>query len=178
MKLFELRDWNLILSEETYGLIPFKKIIDADKSKDKELALKELLYLWFFIDVKSDYMYLTDEKERSSEIIKDVGLDKNWKVSKNLQEAIEFYDKMSTTVSSVILKNSLYMANTISNKTKTLVEQDNLSISDIEKVGKSLNQMPGIVAALQKLENSVVKEQAEQSSKIGSQNKAMFEDGL
>ena len=113
-----------------------------------------------------------------SEIIKDVGLDKNWKVSKNLQEAIEFYDKMSTTVSSVILKNSLYMANTISNKTKTLVEQDNLSISDIEKVGKSLNQMPGIVAALQKLENSVVKEQAEQSSKIGSQNKAMFEDGL
>lgn len=178
MKLFELRDWNLIISEEAHGLIPFKKIIDADKSKDKEQSLKELLYLWFFIDIKSDYMYLTDEKERSSEIIKDVGLDKNWKVSKNLQEAIEFYDKMSTTVSSVILKNSLYMANTISNKTKTLVEQDNLSISDIEKVGKSLNQMPGIVAALQKLENSVVKEQAEQSSKIGSQNKAMFEDGL
>lgn len=178
MKLFELRDWNLIISEEAHGLIPFKKIIDADKSKDKEQSLKELLYLWFFIDIKSDYMYLTDEKERSSEIIKDVGLDKNWKVSKNLQEAIEFYDKMSTTVSSVILKNSLYMANKISNKTKTLVEQDNLSISDIEKVGKSLNQMPGIVAALQKLENSVVKEQAEQSSKIGSQNKAMFEDGL
>lgn len=178
MKLFELKNWKLIISEEAYGLTPFKKIIDSDKSKDKELALKELLYLWFFIDVKSDYMYLTSEKERSVEIIKDTGLPKGWKVSQDLKEAIEFYDRMSTTVSSVILKNSLYMANTISNKTRTLVEQDNLSISDIEKVGKSLNQMPGIVAALQKLENSVVKEQAEQSSKIGSQDKAMFEDGF
>lgn len=178
MKLFELRDWKLIVSEEAYGLVPFKKIIDADKSKDKELALKELLYLWLFTDVKSDYMYLTDEKERSIEIVKDTGLPKDWKVSKELKEAIDFYDRMSTTVSSVILKNSLYMANTISNKTKELVEQDNLSISDIEKVGKSLNQMPGIVASLQKLENSVVKEQAEQSSKVGSQDKAMFEDGF
>jgi len=178
MKLFELRDWNVIISEQAYMLTPFKKIVDNDKSKDKTQATRELAFLWFYVDIKSDYQYLLNDKERASEIAKDLGMPKDWKISKDLQEAIDFYNKHSTTVSSEILKNSMFMANTISMKTKQLVEKDDLTIAEIEKIGKSLAQMPSIVASLQKLEASVLKEISEKADRVGSQDKALFEDGL
>lgn len=179
MKLFEMKDWKLTISEEAYSLIPFKNIIDSDKSKDKELAIKELAFIWHYTDIKSDFQYLINDKEREQEVASDVGLDiKKWKKSKLVDEAVAYYKKRSTTVSSTILDNSLFIANTLSNKMRKLVESDDLSIADIEKVSKGLAQMPNIVSSLEKLQTSVVKQQTEQSSKVGSKDKNIFEDGI
>lgn len=181
MNLFQMIEYNLHISEEAYSLTPFKKLVDSDKSKDKELAMKELAFIWFMSDIKSDYNYILNEKDKQEEIIKDLQLPKTWKRTKDVQTAMDFYKNRSKTVSSTILENSLFIANTLSNKMKKLVmadEEDMLSIKDIESIAKGLTQMPGIVTALQKLENTVIKEQTEKSSNVGSQEKAMFEDGL
>ena len=181
MNLFQMIEYNLHISEEAYSLSAFKKIVDADKSKDKETAMKELAFVWFMSDIKSDYNYILNEKDKQEEVIKDLQLLKSWKKSKNVQDAMDFYKSRSKTVSSTILENSLFIANTLSNKMKKLVMndiEDTLSIKDIESISKGLTQMPGIVIALQKLENTVIKEQTEKSSNVGSQEKAMFEDGL
>jgi len=178
MKLFELSNWNVIISEESYMLKPFKVIIDKDKSKNKEVALKELAFLWFYTDIKSDYNYLLNEKEKAEEIKKDLNLDSKWTISEDLKKAIEFYKERTTTVSSVILNNSLFIANKLSNEMRKAVEEGDLSINDIEKISKGLTQMPNIVASLQKLEQTVLKEINEKTDKVGSQTKALFEDGL
>jgi hypothetical protein len=178
MKLFTLRDWNLEISEEAYAITVFKNIVDADKGKDKEVAMKELAFIYFMADTKSDYEYILNKHEREIEIKKDVGLPTTWKKSKLIDNAIEYYKDHSKTVSSVILQNSLYIANTISNMLRKATEVEELSIAEIEKVAKGLSQMPNIVSSLQKLEQTVLKEQSEKSDRVGSQDKAMFEDGL
>lgn len=179
MKLFELTaDYNVVLSEEAYLLEPFKKIIQNDKSKDKTIAIKELGFVWFFTDIKSDYNYILSEKEKEAEIIKDLKLPKDWKKTKLVTDAIEFYKERSKTVSSSILANSLFIANTVSDKMKTLVSADGLTIKEIDQVASGLSKMPGIVKSLQQLEQTVLKEIAEQSDKVGSQDKGLFEDGF
>ena len=47
MKLFHMKDWQLIVSEETWGLLPFKRILDRDKTKTKSRANAEMLYLYY-----------------------------------------------------------------------------------------------------------------------------------
>lgn len=179
MKLFELTsDYNVVLSEEAYLLLPFKDIIDSDKSKTKETSIKELGFIWFYTDIKSDYNYILNDKEKENEIKKDLKLPSTWKRTKLIDTAIEFYRERSKTVSSSILANSLFIANTVSDKMKTLVENDTLSIAEIDKVASGLSKMPTIVASLQKLENTVLKEMSEKSDKVGSQDKGMFEDGF
>lgn len=180
MNLFQLIEYNLHISEEAYALAPFKKLLDNDKSKDKEVAMKELAFVWYVSDIKSDYNYILNPKDKQEEIIKDLNLPKGWKLNKDVQTAIDFYKERSKTVSSVILENSLFIANTLSNKMKKIVTDDEnaLSIKDIESISKGLTQMPTIVTSLQKLEQTVIKEQSEKSSNVGSQEKALFEDGL
>ncbi len=180
MNLFQIVDYNLQISEEAYALKPFKKLLDNDKSKDKELAMKELAFVWYISDIKSDYICILDNKDKEKEIIKDLNLPKGWKINKDVQAAIDFYKDRSKTVSSTILENSLFIANTLSDKMRKIVENEtsDLSIKDIESIAKGLTQMPSIVTSLQKLEQTVIKEQSEKSNNVGSQEKGLFEDGL
>ena len=182
MKLFEMVNWDLKISEEAFALKPFNDILKSDKSKEKELAMKELSFVWFFSDIKSDYNYILNAKEKEEEIKKDVQLPKDWKKHKLIDVAIEFYKERSKTVSSGILENSLFIANTLSNKMKKIVsneeDDDMLSIKEMESIASGLSKMPGIVASLQKLEQTVLKEMSEKSDRVGSQDKALFEDGL
>lgn len=180
MNLFQMVEYNLQISEEAYALTPFKKILDNDKSKDKEVAMKELAFVWFMSDIKSDYNYILNDKDKQEEIAKDLQLPKGWKKGKDIQVAIDFYKDRSKTVSSTILENSLFIANTLSNKMRNIVENDNdmLSIKDIDSISSGLSKMPNIVKSLQQLEQTVLKEQAEKSSHVGSQEKALYEDGL
>lgn len=179
MKLFELTaDYNVILSEEAYLLEPFKKIINDDKSKGKEHAVKEIAFVWFFADIKSDYNYILNEKDKEIEIRNDLKLPKTWKRTKLVNDAITFYIERSKTVSSSILANSLFIANTVSDKMKNLVSMDDLTIKEIDQVASGLSKMPGIVKSLQQLEQTVLKEIAEKSDKVGSQDKGLFEDGF
>jgi len=40
MKLFEMKDYVLNVSEEAWGLLPFKAILKRDKNRNKETAFK------------------------------------------------------------------------------------------------------------------------------------------
>ena len=92
-----MKDYNLQISEEAWGLSPFKAILKRDKNRNKELAFKEMLFIYFYVDIKSDYMYITDNSVRLQEIKKDIKLPDDWKIDSIIQEAIDFYIKMSIT---------------------------------------------------------------------------------
>jgi len=178
MKLFELHEWQLQVSPEAWGLLPFKKLLNKDKTEDKEIALKEMLFIWFLCDIKSDYQYIINYDARVEEIKKDLGLPKRWKIHKDLQAAIDFFVERSTTTSKKLLEDSKYIADKLSTRLKQFVDEDELNIQSLSRVTSALKQMPEIVLAIQKTEGAVLKEQAEKSSSVGSQEKALFEDGL
>lgn len=185
MKLFEMKDYNLQVSEEAWGLLPFKAILKRDKNRNKETAFKEMLFIYFFIDIRSDYMYITDDKERTNEIIKDIGLPSDWKLDNVITEAIKFYKQRSLTPIAKLYKSSLKAADDIS---KYLESTDELLsertdkgsvVTQLSTITSSLKSVPGIMKDLKSAYKEVLAEQKELEGRTkGSRTMGLFEEGL
>lgn len=184
MKLFKIEDWNLQVSEEAWGLLPFKKLLDRDKSKNKTRANAEMLFIWFFCDIKSNYL-LMKEEDRIEELINDVnGLPKGWKVDKEIREAITFYLKFETVIER-LYKQSLRAAFEVGNyldDTKALLrERDNSGriITKMADITRGLKDVKIIIKELKATEQEVLKEQKDNLDKSkGAKKFNIFEDGL
>ena len=72
-------------------LKPFKDLWKRDKSKNKEIALQELAYIYFMEDSRSDYQVYIDREERSKQVKLGEGLRENWSPDRLVQAAQEFY---------------------------------------------------------------------------------------
>ena len=146
MNGFLLKDHVLTVEDNVWGLLPFKKILKRDKSRDKDRALKEMLFIYYYCDIKSDYLII-DSKFRKEEIIKDIGLPDDWKIDSTMQEAIDFYEERSLTVVGKLYKNALLAANDISEyltKTKELLEER-------DDKGKPVTTLTTIVGGISKI---------------------------
>ena len=84
MKLLKYEGYNLTFEPEILTLKVFKRLFMRDKTKDKSKFLQELGYIYFMLDPRSDYMYITDNEERSKAIIEGEGLPDTWKVDSSL----------------------------------------------------------------------------------------------
>lgn len=185
MKLFEMKDWSLRVSDEAWALLPFKKLLDRDKTKNKDVAFKEMMFIYFFADIKSDYMILTSEEERIKEIKKDIGLPEKWSLDADIKAAIDFYQKRSLSVIAKLYINALKAANAVSEYlTQTealLAERDNNGkpVNTITTIVGGIKQIKTIMQDLKAAEKEVLKEKEDmEGRKKGSQTLSIFEDGL
>ena len=185
MRLFEHKDWVLTVREEVWGLSPFKKILKRDKSRNKDTALKEMLFIYFYADIKSDYLIISDVKERENEIRKDIELPENWKIDAVIKEAIDFYESRSLTVIGKLYKNALKAANDISEyltMTDVLLAERDMNgkpVNDIAKITGAITKVKHIMQDLKAAEKEVLKEQQELEGRMkGSKQMSVFEEGL
>lgn len=179
MKLFQLDEsYNVIWEPQVALIKPFAAILKRDRSKSKTRANRELAFVFFYCDIKSDYMFHTDPAIREEAIKGDLQLDKSWKIDKVMQEAIDYYDAMSTSITSKILKDSTYVADKLSTRMRALVDDEDLDIGEIDKLLNGIKKMPDVISSLQKAESAVLKEISEEQGRLGSKEKALFEDGL
>lgn len=179
MRLFTLdKDYNVLWEPQVALLAPFAKILARDKTKDKTKANKELAFVYFYIDIKSDYNIHSNLKEKTDAIKGDLKLAKTWKVDKVMQDAIEYYAEMSSSITANMLRRSRYIADKLSEKMREAVDDDDLSIDEMGKLLASINKMPDVIDSLQRSEKAVLKEIEEQQDKLGTKQKALFEDGL
>jgi len=183
MKLLEMKKWKLQVSEEAWGLLPFKKILDNDKSKEKEQATKEMTFLWFYCDIRSNYLNMPPTK-RIEEIKKDIGLKKTWKVTKDMEEAIRFYNKEETALQR-LYKQTLVAVQAIGdyleNAAYLLAERDNNGrpVNDIAKITGSVQKVPKLMSDVKEAYKEVVKEiEDTENKKKGSKTFNTFEEGL
>lgn len=185
MKLFKMTDWKLTLDEAVWGLTPFKTLLDRDKTKEKVIANGEMLFIWYYTDIKSDFLFLP-EKERVKEIKSNIGaLPDKWKPDKAVMTAIDFYRKMSETTIQYLYKKSQKSAQEVADylsNTKVLLEdRDNsgrpiYKIGDITKAQKDISQ---IMKNLREAEKEVIKEAKDNEGKSkGQQQFNTFEGGL
>jgi hypothetical protein len=185
MKLFEMKDWVISVREECWSLLPFKAILKRDKSRTKEIALKEMAFIYYYCDIKSDYLIITNDKLREAEIKKDIGLPNDWKIDAVMQTAIDFYESRSLTVIGKLYKNALKAANDVSEYlTQTdalLAERDDKGkpVNTITTIVSGIKQIKTIMADLRAAEKEVLREQHEtEGQAIGSKTMGMFENGL
>lgn len=185
MTLFEMRGWELSIVEQAWGILPFKKLLKRDKTKDKTRAHLEMQFIWHYTDVKSTYQYITDLEVRTEEIKKDIGLPKTWKIDKDVQAAIDLYEERSSTIIEALYRQTLRSASAIGEylgRTKELLEERDLkgsSVTDISKITTAVGRMPKLMYDLKAAYKEVVKEQEDNDSKKkGVKTFNTFEDGL
>ena len=184
MNGFTLRDYVLTVEDNMWGLIPFKKILKRDKSRDKDRALKEMLFIYYYSDIKSDYLII-DSKFRIEEIKKDIGLPEDWRIDSVLQEAIDFYEERSLTVVGKLYKNALAAANDISEyltKTKELLEERDergKPVTTLTTIVGGISKIKTVMQDLKAAEKELIKEKIETEGRMkGQQSMGMFELGL
>lgn len=183
MKLFKMVNWNLQVAEEAWGLSAFKKILTRDKSQEKEKALKEMLFVYFYCDIKSDYLSM-EEEEKISEIKKDVGLPIKWKKDKVIDDAIALYLKPTTVIEKLYrqtISSATAIGDYLENTAALLAERDlnGKPVTDIAKITASVQKVPKLMADLKSAYKEVVKEQEETENKQkGSRKFNTFEDGF
>lgn len=99
IKLITLEDNKPIFNPEVRMFTPFRKIIERDKGskgdadgRKKSTATKELAFIYWFADPRSNYKEsYQDERERTEKIKKLLGLDDKWEIDSVIQEAVDFY---------------------------------------------------------------------------------------
>ena len=176
MKLFSLnKEYQVIWEPQIALMVPFAAILKRDKSKTKTKATKELAFIYFYTDIKSDYAIHTDLVERTAAIKADLLLDSKWKIDKVIQTAIDFYRKRSKSLTAKILEDSTYVANKVSSRLREAVDDD-LDIADLDKVLNGLKKIPDVIKSLKIAEREVLREIEEAQDSIGSKEKALFED--
>lgn len=185
MKLFEMKDYNLLVDETAWGLLPFKTILKRDKNRNKETAFKEMLFIYHYIDIRSDYMYIVDNNTRYKEIKKDIGLPDDWKIDKVIQDALDYYEKMSITPTAKLYKSALKAADDIAKYLEMtdvlLAERTDKGsvVTPLSTVTASLKAVPVIMKDLKSAYKELIAEQKELEGRTkGSKTLGLFEDGL
>ena len=180
MKLFQYKDYNVVISEEALLLKHFKQIWDRDKSKKKNKALQELGFIYFFCDPRSDYMFLVDEAVRGDKIKEQEGLPKNWEPDKVMQEAMELYRYLTQTTASLLLEDTRKAIENLRDLLKSidLTEKDekNKPIYTLNSVTSAIKQIPSLTKELLEAEKAMNKDVEENSSMRGKGIKKIFED--
>lgn len=179
MKLLKYEGYNLTFEPEILTLKVFKRLFTRDKTKDKSKFLQELGYIYFMLDPRSDYMYITDEDERSKAIIIGEGLSDTWKVDSILQDAMDYYKSFRPT--SVLLLEDTRVA---VDKLREALRSINITETDdkgrpiytLNTIVATIKQVPSLVKDLDDAERAISKEIVQNDKIRGSVEKAMYED--
>ena len=179
MKLLKYEGYNLTFEPEIVTLKVFKKLFTRDKTKDKSKFLQELGYIYFMLDPRSDYMYITDEDERSKAIIIGEGLSDTWKVDSILQDAMDYYKSFRPT-SALLLEDTRVAVDKLREALRSIniTETDDKGrpIYTLNTIVATIKQVPSLVKDLDDAERAISKEIVQNDKIRGSVEKAMYED--
>lgn len=88
---------------ETLLIEPYKTIWERDKTKDKEIAIKEFTFIEFMSSKKSSNPYAGYADDEREEILKETLFNKDWKydplVEKAMSDLVKFQTEASITYS-------------------------------------------------------------------------------
>ena len=138
-------------------------------------------YVYYICDDRSDFQYILDEKERHEAICRDMdALPSDWECPDYIEDAIEYYKKLSETTSTKLLRSTRGVVQKISTflDVVDVNERDlktNKPIFDIGKVVSAVEKIPKLVKALNQIEEEVIKEK-ELKTQSGNRQTGVFDD--
>lgn len=182
MNLVRFENFEVVVEPEALLLKPFAKLWERDNSPTKLKVLQEFAFMYFYLDPRSDYSYIVDEKSRFDEVAKQTGFRKNWTPDKRLLEAMELYKKLTQTTTSITLETIRIAADTLNTKLKTInldeVDENNKPKYPIEKYVATLDKLLVIMPKIKKTEEEMKKDTIENARLRGQAEKKLGEDGF
>lgn len=183
MKLFKIVNWEVVVEDEIWLLLPFKKLKDRDKTKDKIVATNEVAFIWFYADTSSDFQIIAEDK-RTEEIKKTLNLPEDWEKDQLIDEAIEFYNSFKT-IQEILYESSLKSAVDVSNYLKNtddlLKERDHSGkpVIDIAKITTANDKIPKLMDNLEAAYKKLIAQKTDNDGRRkGSRDFNTFETGL
>ena len=178
MELFDSNGIDVIIHPAAFTLIPFKKITSQ---RNKTLALKELAFIFFYADYKSDFSDILNIEERESEIKTIVELPVKWVISEDVKAAIKFYKNRQQTPSMQLLEAALIFVQKLKAfyTDVDLNERDERTgklIHNISQLQKGASEIGDLTSLLEKLKESIAKEVDSASRIRGGGEIGLFED--
>lgn len=173
MRLFKYEGYSIKVAPEALMLKPFKKIWDRDKSKNKEKAMNELAFLYYYCDPRSDYQYLNDDDDRLEAVKEGLGYAKDWKPDAVLKSAITFYGSFDSSAARLLRM----AAKEIDKVQKSLDTMSPTNYKEIKEQISSMSMIPKIASMIQEAETKL-NEEEEYGEAKGSIEKTIFDDGL
>lgn len=182
MKLFKYENYKLIIAPEAYALKCFKKLVDRDRTKEKINAMKELAYIYFVYDPRSDFQYEVEETARQIKVKEQIGLDLKWKPDTLVLDAIETYKLLTITTSSLLLQDTRAMIENLRKELPTLSikERDDKGklVYNIAQIMSAAKQVPALAKEIAEAERSVLKEIEDLTEMRGAKQKSILDDGF
>ena len=153
---------NYIVVPDTYALTikEFKSILDADKSKNKEKAMKEFAFIYYMCDHNSPFSTYEVE-EKSKEILNNLDID--WKINSKVKSAMFKYLELTETSAVKLLKAAresiIKLEKYFRNIDLHLMDDHGKPIFHAKDLIANLSRMGAVIEGLSKLEEQVKKEE-------------------
>lgn len=154
---------------EIFLITEFKNLLNKDQSKNKELAFKELTYIYLALDWKSPYSQYT-ELERHEEALRDSGLTEEEFNDPVFREACRKYRTLQESNLSVRMLNAAKLGAQQFIDYFTIIADLNerdvngKPVFDAKKHFETMSKMHDLHEELTSLENLVKKELTETST--------------
>lgn len=179
--------YDVHIEPEAISLAPYQTLYKKDKTKDKRNFKKQVSFIYFYANAKSDYMHVTHLPSRADKIMNDLDMLTNGEavISKDLFEAIEFYTSFRTITEELYFGASR-AAGFVNDKLKMadqLLEQvdpkTGKALYTLKDITAAIQQIPKIMRDLKLAHKEVVQEQLTTEGKSkGSKDFNLFEDGF
>jgi hypothetical protein len=180
MNLFEIKSDVVTFAPQALLLKPFKEIWDCYSKENKSEAVKELAYVYYMTDDRSDFQYMLDLDERSEAIVQMVMLPDGWIPPKYVDEAIVFYKIYSETTSTYLLRSTRGIVQKLAHFLDTVDpnerDKSNKLVFSPAQIVSAVEKMPKMIRALNEIEQEVIKEK-DIKSQTGNRNAGVNDDG-
>lgn len=171
IKIIDLVDNKIVIAPECLVIEPFKSVWDKDKSKDKTQAFNMIKYTWYYSSFKSPF-FQHNHTDRHKLIIDHILKDSSFKVTKELQECINTYEKIHTTPAMKLFRAVQESINKMEEFFKTAEYNED----SITKIQKAIIDMPKMQEAVQNALNNCEKEKSTGDKVRGDNVLGMFEN--
>ena len=174
MKLFSRKDFRLQVEPIVFSIKAFKRLDQRDRTVGKTQLEKELAFIYFVYDPRSDLQYIVDEQERIDKAKEVIGLDIKFKVDVDLQKAISTYQLMTNTTSSELVNEIRIEID----KIKKYLRDSEINDETFVKRTDIIIKMMSLSDKLSDLERKVVREVEEISNSRGDKAMTLLDGGF
>ena len=181
MKLVKYENYELKFEDELLLLKPFRLLHKQDKSKTKEQFVTFLSILYFLVDPRSDYQYITDEKERLQEICASNGYTlPKWNETE--LQCKELYTKLTTTASLGLLTATKVAIDKVRHFLENVdlfqTDERGKPIYTVNTITSAIKQIPQLAKDLEDTERAISRELQESSRVKGATAKTLMDDAI
>lgn len=182
MPFLEFKEYEIVPSPEALLLKPVSVIWKRDRSSGKAKALRELGYVYFMYDPRSDYrISILNEEEREERVRRDMGIDSSWRPDADMKSLIEFYIHQPFIESDDMkaLDTSMTSLNKIQDLCSTIeLNEEEDPLKAAKTLAEVTKLIPGLLSNIREA-RKIIHEGMKDTGRVrGSTEKKIGEDGF